>query len=43
MPTFDLTYGDVVLIAITVALVALPSRISRIGDFIGRLCRRGRT
>ncbi len=39
MPSFDLTPGDLTLIAIIIVMVILPSRLSTIGNFVGRLVR----
>jgi hypothetical protein len=39
MPSFDLTSGDLILMAIAIALVLLPSQLPKIGNLIGRLVR----
>ena len=42
MPSFDLSYGDVVIIAVTLVLVVLPSRLAWMGNVLGRLLSRKR-
>jgi Sec-independent protein translocase protein TatA len=39
MPSFELTSGEIAVIVAAVALVVLPSRLSSIGNFVGRLLR----
>ena len=37
MPSFALTTSEIILIFITLVLVVLPSRLSQIGNLLGRL------
>jgi hypothetical protein len=37
MPSFDLSRAEMVILAITVVLVILPSRLAWIGNLVGRL------
>ena len=39
MPSLELTRGDLILIAIIVVMVVLPSQLTQVGDFLGRLLR----
>jgi hypothetical protein len=39
MPSLDLTTGDLVMLALTIVLVVLPSRLSSIGNLLGRLIK----
>ena len=40
MPTFELTSGEWLFVGCTVALVLLPSQLTRIGDWLGRTIKR---
>ena len=39
MPSFDLTSGEMAFLALILALVVLPSRLSSIGNLLGRLVK----
>ena len=39
MPSFDLTRDEVVFLAVVLALVVLPSRLTTLGNLLGRLVK----
>jgi len=42
MMSFDLTHGEIALIAVTFVLVVVPSRIGSMGNLIGRVLKGGK-
>jgi hypothetical protein len=39
MPSFDLSLDELIMLAMILALVVLPSRLKAIGDLVGRLVK----